>query len=472
MSDAAQEIKTVSVSEEEALDTRLIDGSIISTLIWFAMPLVGTNLMHSFSASYNAAWVGQVVGPNGLTAVVICNVLVWMMLMAAVMGVGNASNILIAQAYGGGRKAMMKTITGTSVVFVIIGTLILVSLGWVFAAQLIDLISTPPEARDQAIIFLRANCLAAIAIFPFVFITMMIRGTGDARTPFVFSAGWIGLGCVLSPVLLTGAFGAPHMGLAGMAYGLGLSGALSLLALIIWTYWKRHPLSLRGADLRYLRPDLSVFMLLLKRGSPMGLEGVLISGVYLALLAMVNAHGAETSSAYGAATQLWAYVQMPIGAIAASVSSMASQNIGAGRWDRVNELALKACLVCGGVTTVIVAVVYAFGETLLSLFLPDAGAPLTIALRINLLALWSWIPLAVTMVIFGIVRANGAMLPPTLIMVGTLWLARIPFADRMQTFLGVDAIWWSFPVGTFTCAALSFAYYRWGAWRSKSLMSD
>ena len=151
---------------------------------------------------------------------------------------------------------------------------------------------------------------------------------------------------------------------------------------------------------------------------------------------------------------------------------MASQNIGADRWDRVNDLALKACAVCAGITTVGVGIVYGLGEVLLGLFLPEGGEALATALRLNAIVLWSWIPLAVTMVLFGIVRANGAMVPPTLIMVGSLWMIRIPFADRMQAFLGVDAIWWSFPVGTVTCAALAFAYYRWGRWRSKSLLGD
>ncbi len=412
------------------------------------------------------------MGPNWLTAVVICNVLVWMMLMAAVMGIGTASNILIAQAYGAQKLEQLKTITGTSVTFAFAGAFLLSGLGWIAAPALIDLISTPPEARDLATLYLRANCLSVPAVMPLVFLTMMIRGTGDARTPFVFTTAWIAITLVICPALLTGALGFPRLGLAGVAYGNFAAAGLSLLGLIAYVTLRRHPLALRGRDLAHLVPDQRTFLLLVKRGSPMGLEGVLISGVYLALLAMVNQYGANTASAYGAGTQLWAFVQLPIMAVSASVASMASQNIGAGRWDRVSELAWKASLLCGGVTTVIVVLVYALGETILGLFLPEGGEPLLIALRINLLVLWSWIPLAVTMVLFGVVRANGAMMPPTLIMVGCLWLIRIPFADRMQPILGVDAIWWSFPVGTVSCAALAYAYYRRGDWRNKSLLGD
>ena len=453
-------------------DRRLIEGAIVPTLITFALPLVGTNLMHSIASSYMAGWVGQVIGPNGLTAVVIVNVLVWMMLISAVMGVASASSILIAQAYGAGRKNQLKTITGTSVAFVLVASVLMALIGWFGSPLFVDLISTPEAARDLAVTYLQANAITVLAVFPLVFVTIMIRGVGDSKTPFRFTMVWIILSMIIIPIVLVAPFGMPQLGIAGVAYANTVAALVALAALLVYMARTRHVLMLFGEDRKRLIPDWQMMKLLLARGSPMGLEGVLISGVYLALLSMVNQYGAATSAAYGAATQLWGFVQMPIGALSASVAAMASQNIGAGNWPRVKDLALKACLVGGGVTTLGVLIIYAFGELLLSIFLPDGGEALRMALRINLLVLWSWIPLAITMVLFGIVRANGAMMPPTLIMVGTLWLIRIPFADRMQTYLGSDAIWWSFPVGTMMCALLAFLYYRFGPWQKKSLMGD
>jgi len=53
----------------------------------------------------------------------------------------------------------------------------------------------------------------------------------------------------------------------------------------------------------------------------------------IALISLVNRFGSEETAAFNAAMQLWNYVQMPALAIAAAVSSMAAQNVGAGRWD-------------------------------------------------------------------------------------------------------------------------------------------
>lgn len=466
----AGETAPVATDAVDKFDRQLIEGPLVATLVRFSLPLIGTNLLHSVAGAYTAAWVGQTIGPDGLTGVVIVNVLVWMMLMATVMGVASASSIMIAQAYGANRSDHLKAIASTSIAFVLAGSIILAILGWNFSPLLVDLISTPEQAKALTVEYLQATCFALLAVFPFVFITVMIRGTGDAKTPFWFTALWLSLSFILIPVLLTGAFGLPKFGLSAVAYANLIAALIALIGLLIFTRMNNHPITHFFSQRAYWVPDIDILRLLLLRGMPMGLEGILISGVYLALLSMVNQYGAATSSAYAASTQLWGFIQMPIGAFASSVAAIASQNIGAGRWDRVDQLALRGCLLSSAVATLGVLAIYAAGSTLFSIFLPDGGEALRMALRINLLVLWSWIPLAFTMVLFGIVRANGAMVPPTLIMVGTLWLIRIPFANYVQPYLGSDAIWWSFPVGTISCAVLSFLYFRYGKWREKTLM--
>ena len=44
-------------------------------------------------------------------------------------------------------------------------------------------------------------------------------------------------------------------------------------------------------------------------------------------------------------------------------------------------------------------------------------------------------------------------------------------ADWLLTpYLGKDAIWWSFPVGTITSAALTTLYYLFGGWRKSRML--
>lgn len=77
----------------------------------------------------------------------------------------------------------------------------------------------------------------------------------------------------------------------------------------------------------------------------------------------------------------------------------------------------------------------------LGLFLPEGSAVLDNARQLNHIAAWSFLFLGVNFVFSGVVRATGAVAPPLLILV-----LCIPFASLMQAVLGVDAIWWSFPI--------------------------
>jgi len=209
---------------------------------------------------------------------------------------------------------------------------------------------------------------------------------------------------------------------------------------------------------------------LLVKGLPMGLQMVMLSAAMIAMISMVNVHGVDTTAGYGAALQLWTYVQMPAMAIGAACSTMAAQNVGAGRWDRVSRIAGTAVafnlLLTGGLITLLLLL----DRAALSLFLGDASVALDTARHLNRIAIWSFLFFGVTFVLFGVVRSTGAVLAPLLILAGTLWGVRVPVATLLQPSLGIDAIWWSFPVSAFVAMLLAIAYYRWGGWRHAHML--
>ena len=181
-------------------ERRLIDGPVASTLVRFGMPLLATNTLMALSGSWGAVWTSHALGPNALTAVVNANLFMWM-LTGSVMGVGSAAGIAIGQALGHGDHDVVKRLTGNSITFALGTSLLAGVLGFVFAPNLLDLIHLPPAARDMAIDYLRFTCVSMPPVFTFSFLMMMLRGVGDARTPFRFSLIAIGLGQVVTGML-------------------------------------------------------------------------------------------------------------------------------------------------------------------------------------------------------------------------------------------------------------------------------
>ena len=450
-----------------ALASRFVAAPITPTLLRFALPLLTTNLLHAAAGTWAAVWVGQVLGANALTAVTTASVIMFM-LMGAVMGIGTAAGVAIGQSLGSGDHGAVKRVAGCALAFVMGFSVIVAAAGWWLAPAIIHAIGTPPESRDFATVHLRYTCLSMPAIFTYLVMVMMMRGSGDARTPFRFTLLWIGLSMALVPALV------PAMGIAGVGVGSLLGAGIALAALVAHVYRRRLPIALHGADIRHLRPEPALLMLMLRRGVPMALESVITQGAYFVLLGQVNSYGAATAAAYAGAAQLWTYVQVPGNALAASMSAMAAMNIGAGHWQRVEQIALRGCLTSLVVSTTATALIYglgaAFDDLPLRLFIASDGEVLAQARRINFIALWGWIALSVTMGLFAVVRANGAMLAPMLIFLVTMWACRVPFALWLQPWLGDAAIWWSFPFGSIASALIAWAYYRWGKWRQRPLM--
>lgn len=447
----------------------LTEGAITPTLARFALPLLVTNLLQTVTTTSAAIWVSHVLGANALTAVVTANIFA-LILIGVANGIGMACGVAIGQSVGAGDLRAVTRVVGTSVSFVLGLALVITISGIALAPQIVTLMGTPEPAREMALTYLRWTCATLPSQFLFVVFLSMLRNTGDARTPFRFTVLWIVLSLTLSPLLLVGALGLPRLGIAGVAIGNLLANVIALAAMVIYVYSRRLPIALRGADLQHLWPDPTLLRMLIERGLPVALETFIVQGAYFTLLAVVNAQGAATAAAYSGAAQLWGYVQMPSNALAHSMSAMAAINIGAGRWDRVEQITLRGCVLSMTCAALATFTIFALGDLVLLLFIPEGGEVLAIARTINHTALWGWIMLSVSLGIFAVVRANGAMMAPAITFAITMWLMRVPFAMWMQPLLGAAAIWWSFPFGSVASALGAFIYYRWGGWRRNRLL--
>jgi hypothetical protein len=75
----------------------------------------------------------------------------------------------------------------------------------------------------------------------------------------------------------------------------------------------------------------------------------------------------------------------------------------------------------------------------------------------------------VTLVLFGTVRANGAVIGPLVILFVGLVPVRLGFALGAYPWLKADALWISFPVSSFSNMALGVAFYLHGGWRKSRM---
>ncbi|MHA6646062.1 MATE family efflux transporter [Mesorhizobium sp. A623] len=451
--------------------TDLTTGPISRTLLIFALPVLGANVLQSLNGSINAVWVGRFLGESALAATSNAN-LVLFLILGTLFGIGMAATILVAQAVGASDLPAARRVVGTSATFFFAISILFAVCGWIWVDAILNLLGTPADALPLARSYLRIIFLAVPVMNVLSFVMTVLRGAGDSRTPFVFMGGAVILDIILNPLLIRGIGPFPELGIAGSAMATLVSQTVSAIAILIVLYARKHPLRLAGADLALLKPDPAMLRIVVFKGVPMGLQMIVISAAALTLMGLVNSYGSQVAAAYGIAAQLWTYIQMPALAIGAAVSSMAAQNVGAGRWDRISRITASGVGYNLVLTGVLVAVLYFFDRPVLGLFLVGDSDAIDIAVHINNVASWSFILFGITIVLFATVRATGAVMPPLIILVISVLLVRTTFAYTFRSVMGMEALWWSFAVGSITSLVLAAAYYRFGRWRTMHMIQE
>ncbi|MEO7916582.1 MAG: MATE family efflux transporter [Dokdonella sp.] len=447
----------------------LIEGPIGKSLALFTLPILAGNVLQSINGSVNAIWVGHYLGEAALAATSIANTILFL-LLSLVFGIGMASTILVGQRIGAGEADGAKQVVGTGFSAFALGALLIALLGSLGAPLLLGWMQTPLDVMPYATVYLRIVFFGLPFTLIYIYLTMVLRGAGDSKTPMLFLLLSVSLDIALNPLLIFGWGPIPALGIAGSAWATFIANISSLGALMTYLYRRKHFLWLHGDELKYLRPQRHLLGALIGKGLPMGMQMIVMSGSAVVMIGLVNRFGSQTTAAFGAAMQLWNYIQMPAMAVGMAVSSMAAQNVGAGLWKRVDRIALTGVGFGLLLTGVLVGIVFLFSQHALGIFLPNDTDALLIGVHINRIVVWAFLFFSVAMTLMGVVRSTGAVIPPLLILVLALWVVRIPFATSLVDDWP-DALWWSYPLGSAVAALLAVGYYRFGGWRKARMIT-
>lgn len=454
-------------SERPGVD--LTTAPIGRALLLFALPTLGSSVLQSANGSIDAIWIGRLLGADALAATTNGN-LVMFVLTAFVFGFGMAATILVGQSFGRHDIAAARRVTGTMVGVFVPVSIAVALIGWVLAPDVLGMLGTPAEIEPLARAYLQVTFLAMPAILMLTILMMTLRGSGDATTPLWFMGLAVTLDVLLNPLLILGWGPVPGFGIAGSALATAIANYVSLAAMLVYIYARDLPLRLRGEELRDLFPDRAILRLIFVKGLPMGIQMIVVSSSMLTMMRLVNREGVDTTAAFGATQQLWTYVQMPAMALGAAVSAMVAQNIGAERWDRVGQITRKGALYAVLLTGALVILLLFCDRQAMEIFLGSNSPAIPIGQHIAGLATWGFIAFGISMVLFGTVRANGQVIWPLIILFVSMYPVRLGIAFGLRDWLGVDALWISFPAAMVSTLILGAILYLQGGWRTNSSM--
>ena len=107
----------------------LTQGPIARTLVLFALPTLGGNILQSLNGSINAIWVGRFLGESALAATSNANLIMFLM-FALGFGFGMAATVLMGQAIGRRDVDGARRIVGTAFGLFAAVSITIAVIGW------------------------------------------------------------------------------------------------------------------------------------------------------------------------------------------------------------------------------------------------------------------------------------------------------------------------------------------------------
>jgi len=410
----------------------LTEGRLWDKILFFAMPIVLMNILQQLFNTADIAVVGRLVGNDALAAVGSAGPIVTLFI-TVFSGLSVGANAVIARMVGSGNKEQMEKSVHTSVAIAVLSGAIVLIVGEAIARPLLELVGTPENVMDMAVLYLRIYFSGSIFIMLYNFEAAILRAAGDTRRPLyvLLISGVLNIALNLFFVM------ACDRSVDGVALATLVSNIVSAVMLFGILVNEKGGLWLRVSEIR-LHPGIARGILLV--GIPAAIQGMLFNIANIVLQSGINSLGPTVVAGNTVGVNVEIFLYFIVAGFGQACITFNGQNLGAGKLKRCVS-ATRWCLGLGFILTVIASgIVFIFRNSLAGIFTQDNAVIRIAAFRIAILATFEVLNMMIE-VISGALRGWGhSFLPAFLCLffvcgVRMVWLFVIFPMDRTYEWL-------------------------------------
>lgn len=394
----------------------LTEGPVFKSLLLFSIPLLLSNLFQQLYNSVDSAVVGRYAGDAALAAVGSTAALL-NLIIGFFLGISTGTNILYAMHYGAGdHQGLKKLINSAMLISLICG--VVISVAGVFASEtMLVWMGTPDDVLPLATEYLQICMAGTVVVLVYNVGAGMIRAEGDSTRPLVYLV----IGGVTNFIFDMIFVAWLRMGAAGAALATVLAQAVSAVLTVIRLTKLHEDYRLRPMKMRMNR--LAVWDIT-RISIPCGLQGSMFAISNLLVQSKINSFGSIAMAGVAAYSKIDGFIYMPLMAVSLAVSTYVGQNIGAGKFERVQK-GIKTCLLMSIVTAVVLgSAVMLLGESVVGIFTKTPEAQAYALTQMRFLAPFVWI-FVFSDIFGGAIRGAGSTVMVTVISALSICVFRI-----------------------------------------------
>lgn len=327
----------------------LTKGNSTKLIIEFTIPVLIGNILQLLYSLIDTRIVGENLGNMSLAAVGATNP-VNTLIVGFLLGLTNGFAIQVSRSFGAGNKdELRKSVAGTIKLGLIV-SIILTIVSLVFLKPLLIALNTKEELLEESYAYISIIFAGMTASMLYNVCASILRAIGDTITPLVF----LGMSTVLNIVGDLFFIKVVKLGVRGAAIATVIAQVISFVLCALYMWKKYEILRIKKSDFKVPQ---GMIKNMFKSGLSMGFMMSLVSLGTVALQGTINTFSNNTIVAHTAARKITELYMLLFGVLGTTMATFCSQNLGAGKVDRIKK-ALKG--------TILVSFVWSIGMMILS----------------------------------------------------------------------------------------------------------
>lgn len=435
-------------------------GSPLRILLAFSLPMLISMIFQQLYSVVDTIVAGRYISANALAAVG-ASYPITTLFIAFATGASIGCSVVVSQMFGRRDYAGVKTATCTSVLSILALSLVLTVIGLLTANPLLRMIDTPNKIFAASSMYLKVYLLGLVFLFLYNTATALFQGLGDSRTPlyFLIFSSVVNIALDLYLVIVC------KWGVLGVAWATVFAQGVASLLAIMTLVRRVLKLPSEGPVCRF---DREMLPTMVRIAVPSVCQQSFVSvGVFL-VQGLINSFGEITIAAFAAALKVNTFACMTMNTLPTALTSFASQNIGAGKLERVNQGLKISIGIAMGVVVLANLLFWTCGDQIVGLFATDFDRAAIVAqgmLFLNICAPFYFF-IAIKNCCDSVLRGGGAMGQFMATTFADLFLRVILAYILVRGMdMGFTGVCWSYPIGWLLGTALSVIFFRSGRWK-------
>ncbi|MEI0561419.1 MATE family efflux transporter [Brachyspira pilosicoli] len=441
----------------------LTESKVSSTLITLLVPILLSNTLNVVYNIVDSIWIGNIIGPLGLSAVAV-SFPITLMMGSFAFGVNMANGVIVSQYYG---AKDYNTVSHVIKVSTTLGVIILFTVGslmFIFAKKILIIMNTPKDALDMAVIYLRITIIGLPFAYSYFFISSILRAVGDSVRPLIFLIVSSIINIILDPILIKGFFIIPAMGLKGAAIATVISQCISVLISTSYLKIKNSFIKINPFIFTF---DINITKKIMKLAIPISSNQFIVAFGWLIITRLISSFGDAASATVAIVNRVESLFIMPIGALGNAVMTMSAQNIGANKFDRVKEI-FKNGIVIGIIISSVMSIFSIVNPHLLiNMFTKDLEV-----FEYSKSYIYTIMPIfifySIMFVCNGVINGAGKTIVIMIFSTSTTLILRTILAYALSEKFALVGIWASMGICYIINTLFSLYYYKSNKWQKNS----